>query len=172
MRELLIFAIHLLVSFAKLVRPGGSTGRRRGILLLKHQLLIANRSRRRAPNLTSSDRFVLALTTLFVNSNLRVLDIEEIKSVPYTPVSHPFVERLIGTIRREYLDRSFFWNAADLSRKLDEFGRYYNTHRIHRSLNGTTPAQRAGAPVSAPVALDSYAWQRHCRGLFQTPVAA
>src|SRR6202521_948536 len=36
-------------------------------------------------------------------ANLRVLDIEEIKSVPYTPVSHPFVERLIGTIRREYL---------------------------------------------------------------------
>jgi hypothetical protein len=28
--------------------------------------------------------------------NLRVLEIEEIKSVPYTPVSHPFVERLIG----------------------------------------------------------------------------
>ena len=38
-------------------------------------------------------------------ANLRVLEIEEIKSVPYAPVSHPFVERLIGTIRREYLDR-------------------------------------------------------------------
>ncbi len=38
-------------------------------------------------------------------ANLRVLAIEEIKSVPYVPVSHPFVERLIGTIRREYLDR-------------------------------------------------------------------
>jgi len=34
-------------------------------------------------------------------ANLRVLEIEEIKSVPYAPVSHPFVERLIGTIRRE-----------------------------------------------------------------------
>lgn len=32
-------------------------------------------------------------------ANLRVLDISEIKSVPYTPVSHPFVERFIGTIR-------------------------------------------------------------------------
>jgi putative transposase len=41
-------------------------------------------------------------------ANLRVLDIEEIKSVPYTPVSHPFVERLIGTIRREYLDQILF----------------------------------------------------------------
>ncbi len=47
-------------------------------------------------------------------ANLRVRGIEEIKSVPYAPASHPFVERLIGTIRREYLDRVFFWNAVDL----------------------------------------------------------
>jgi hypothetical protein len=35
--------------------------------MLKHQLLISNRSRQRAPNLTSIGRFVLGLTTLFVN---------------------------------------------------------------------------------------------------------
>jgi hypothetical protein len=34
-----------------------------------------------------------------------VLDIEEIKSVPYVPMSHPFVERLIGSVRREWLSR-------------------------------------------------------------------
>ena len=53
-------------------------------------------------------------------ANLRVLEVEEIKSVPYAPVSHPFVERLIGTTRRGYLDRLFFWNAVDLARKLKE----------------------------------------------------
>ena len=105
-------------------------------------------------------------------ANLRVLEIEEIKSVPYAPVSHPFVERLIGTIRREYLDRVFFWNAVDLARKLGEFRDYYNAHRVHRALAGSTPAQRAGAPSPAPAALDHYAWQQHCRGLFQTPIAA
>ncbi len=105
-------------------------------------------------------------------ANLRVLEIEEIKSVPYAPVSHPFVERLIGTIRREYLDRVFFWNAVDLARKLDEFADYYNAHRVHRSLAGITPAQRAGASSPAPAALDHYAWRQHCRGLFQTPIAA
>ena len=47
-------------------------------------------------------------------ANLRVLAIEEVKSVPYAPVSHPFIERLIGTVRREYLDHVFFWNAIDL----------------------------------------------------------
>ena len=37
-------------------------------------------------------------------ANLSILDIEPVRSVPHVPVSHPFVERLIGTIRREYLD--------------------------------------------------------------------
>ena len=36
-----------------------------------------------------------------------ILDVNEIKAVPYVPLSHPFVERLIGTIRRECLDRPF-----------------------------------------------------------------
>jgi transposase InsO family protein len=105
-------------------------------------------------------------------ANLRVLEIGEIKSVPYAPVSHPFVERLIGTIRREYLDRALFWNAVDLARKLGEFRDYYNVHRVHRALDGTTPAQRARAPSPAPAALDHYAWRQHCRGLFQIPIAA
>ena len=51
-------------------------------------------------------------------ANLRVLGVTEIKTVPYVPISHPFVERLIGTIRREYLDHSLFWNAVDLESKL------------------------------------------------------
>jgi transposase InsO family protein len=105
-------------------------------------------------------------------ANLRVLEIDAIKSVPYAPVSHPFVERLIGTIRREYLDRMFFWNAGDLTRKLGEFRDYYNADRVHRALAGTSPAQRAGAPSPAPAALDHYAWQQHCHGLFQMPMAA
>jgi len=105
-------------------------------------------------------------------SNLRVLAIEEVKSVPYAPVSHPFIERLIGTVRREYLDHVFFWNAIDLAQKLDAFADYYNAHRVHRALAGSTPAQCAGTPASAPAAIDHYAWRQHCRGLFQTPVMA
>jgi len=105
-------------------------------------------------------------------ANLRVLEIEEIKSVPYVPVSHPFVERLIGTIRREYLDQVLFWNSLDLTRKLETFRDYYNASRVHRSLDGNTPAQRAGASSAAPAALTHYAWQQYCRGLFQIPVAA
>ena len=41
------------------------------------------------------------------NANLRILEVMEVKTVPYVPLSHPFVERLIGTVRREYLARIF-----------------------------------------------------------------
>jgi len=47
-------------------------------------------------------------------ANLRVLEVTEIKSIPYVLLSHPFTERLIGTLRREYLDRMLFWTTADL----------------------------------------------------------
>jgi len=59
--------------------------------------------------------------------NLRILDVQEIKTVPYAPLSHPYVERLIGTIRRECLDRTLFWTTADLDVKLLDFQRYYNS---------------------------------------------
>jgi len=105
-------------------------------------------------------------------AGLRVLDIQEIKSVPYAPVSHTFVERLIGTIRCEALDQMFFRNAIDLTRKLEMFRLYYNEQRVHRSLGGTTPAQRAGASAPAPGKLDHFGRRRYCHGLFQIPVAA
>jgi hypothetical protein len=199
-RDLLLLAIHLLVTLAKLVRPGGVRALAAESLLLKHQLVISHRRRQRAPNLTTLDRFVLGLITQFVSprriptlsvilrpatlfkfhkalvdrkyADLRVLEIEEIKSVPYVPVSHPFVERLIRTIRREYLDHMLFWNAPDLTRKLDAFRCYYNEQRVHRSLDGTTPALRAGASAPAPAALDRNGRRQHCSGLFQIPVAA
>ena len=38
-----------------------------------------------------------------------------------SPLSHPFVERLIGTIRWKYLDRMLFWTAADLEKQVARF---------------------------------------------------
>ena len=105
-------------------------------------------------------------------ANLRVLGVEEIKSVPYVPMSHPFVERLIGTIRREYLDHTLFWNLIDLHRKLAAFRRYYNEVRVHRSLDGHTPEGRAGNPSTSTAKLAHYGWKDHCNGLFEIPVAA
>src|SRR5450432_1909894 len=67
MRDLLNLAIHLLVTLAKLLRPGGARAVAAESLLLKQQLLITNRSRARAPNLITLDRFVLGLAPLFVS---------------------------------------------------------------------------------------------------------
>ena len=105
-------------------------------------------------------------------ANLRILEIEPIKSVPYTPISHPFVERLIGTIRREFLDHTLFWNAVDLERKLEAFRKYYNHSRVHAALEGDTPAQVSGASMTRQANLKCYRWQTHCNGLVQLPMAA
>ena len=292
MRDFVLLATHLLVTLAKFLRPGGVRAVAAESLALKHQLLICSRSRQRAPNLTTLDRLVLGLTTMFMRprripklsviikpaallrfhkalvdgkyrrlfsssgcprkpgpkgpsaeliaaivemkrrnpkfgyvriaeqiahgfgveradidgvavcrmfnrarsgqplpkhistdhdplfrfhrwlANLRILEIDEIKTVPRVPVSHPFVERLIGTIRRELLDRTRFWNALDLERKLQEFRNYYNGSRVHQSLSGNTPEEQAGKPRQTCAALDSFGWREHCRGPFQTPIAA
>ncbi len=64
-------------------------------------------------------------------ANLRIWDIDEIKSVAHTPISHPFVERPIGSIRRELLDQTLFWTANNLENKLNYFQKYYNEKRGH-----------------------------------------
>ena len=105
-------------------------------------------------------------------ANPRVLEIDEIKSIPYVPVSHPFIERLIGTVHREYLDRVFSWNSVDLTRKLKAFQYYYNEFRVQRLLGGSTPAQRTGASSPAPAMLHSCGWRQRCQGLFPGSMAA
>jgi transposase InsO family protein len=105
-------------------------------------------------------------------ANLRIRQIEEIKTVPHVPISHPFTERLIGTIRRDFLDQTLFWNENDLKEKLVEFLDYYNAHRIHQALNLKTPDEVAGKGPPPQADLENYAWNSHCRDLFQTPVAA
>jgi transposase InsO family protein len=101
-------------------------------------------------------------------ANLRILQIREIKTVPDVPLSHPFVERLIGTIRREFLDQAPFWTSTDLERKLSDFMRYYNRERTHRALGGKPPAPSAKAVAD----IHSVTWQSHCRGLYQLPFSA
>ncbi len=82
-------------------------------------------------------------------ANLRILEIEEIKTVPHVLLLTPFVERLIGTVRREFLDQMLFWHARDLERKMAEFQTYYNAARSHASLAGHTPLTFASGHAAA-----------------------
>ena len=90
----------------------------------------------------------------------------------YVPLSHPFVERLVGTMRREFLDEVLFWNARDLERKLADFTAYYNSARSHAALEGYTPSGFASGRPPARAELDKLQWISHCRGLVQLPMAA
>jgi putative transposase len=104
-------------------------------------------------------------------ANLRVLEVTEIKTVPGVPLSHPFVERLIGTIRRECLDQTLFWTTADLEAKLQDFQDYFNGYRAHGGLGGRLPELNSNGATS-PINFASYGWRKHCRGLYETPIAA
>ena len=103
-------------------------------------------------------------------ADLRVLEVIEVKTVPGVPLSHPFVERLIGTIRRECLDQTLFW-TTDLEAKFRDFQYYFNRYRAHAGLGGGLPELGVDGPTS-PINFASYRWRKHCRGLYQTPIAA
>jgi len=120
------------------------------------------------PSRISSDNDPLFLYHRW-KANLRVLEIEEIKSLPHVPMSHPFVERLIGSVRRELLDQIFFWTADDLEHKLHAYQCYFNEHRCHSSRNGVPPVDTIHSNV---INIEDYRWNKHCRGLFDLPVAA
>lgn len=105
-------------------------------------------------------------------ANLRILGIDHLRSVPGVPASHPFIERLIGTIRREFLDHTLFWNEQNLVRKLAAFTDYYNRHRAHAGVRGRTPAEAAGAPAPLRADLLNHGWKSLCNGQFQLPSAA
>ena len=84
-------------------------------------------------------------------------------------MSHPFVERLIGSVRRELLEQTLFWTSTDLENKLREYQCYCNECRTHSGRDGPTPVDSGTGDV---VDINNYRWDKHCRGLFQLPVAA
>ena len=66
MRNLAVLFIHLLAILARLLGPGGVRSLVAESLLLKHQLLILNRSRQRSPNLSTWDRILAGWLALWV----------------------------------------------------------------------------------------------------------
>src|SRR5215469_14249092 len=66
MRDFAIVFVHLIVTLARLVRPGGLRSVVAESVLVRHQLLILNRGRKRAPNLRATDRIIAGLCTLFL----------------------------------------------------------------------------------------------------------
>jgi putative transposase len=66
-RDLAVLFLHLLVTIARLAGPGGVRSVVAESVLVKHQLLILNRSRKRSPNLRRSDRVAAGLCSIFIS---------------------------------------------------------------------------------------------------------
>jgi transposase InsO family protein len=74
---------------------------------------------------------------------------EEVLIAPRAPWQNPFVERLIGTLRRECLDHVIVWNERSLRRTLRLFLDYYHEWRTHLSLDKDAPIPRTAQPPAA-----------------------
>lgn len=77
---------------------------------------------------------------------IREVGSNEVLTAPRSPWQSPFVERLIGSIRRECLDHLIVFNEASLRRTLTSYFRYYESSRTHLSLAKDTPEERAVQP--------------------------
>ena len=72
MRDIFTLFLHAIVTIVQLSRPGGLRSVVAESVLLRHQVLILNRGRKRAPNLRASDRIIAGLCTLLMR-HARVL---------------------------------------------------------------------------------------------------
>jgi len=74
------------------------------------------------------------------------MGIEEVLTAPRSPWQNPFLERLVGSIRRECLDHVIVWNERSLRRTLQSYFAYYQRSRTHLALGKDAPAPRALEP--------------------------
>ena len=93
-----------------------------------------------------------------VESFLDSCGIEEVRTAYRCPWRNPFVERFVGTLRRELLDHVIVLGQGHLERLLREFVEaYYHPARPHQGLDGDTPLPqpKSDAPITGPTRLIS-----------------
>src|SRR6266849_5928809 len=81
-----------------------------------------------------------------VRRRVQAIGIAEVLAAPRSPWQNPFVERVIGTIRRELLDHVIVLNEGHLRRRLRSYFRYYHGSRTHLALEKDAPQPRAVEP--------------------------
>jgi transposase InsO family protein len=87
-----------------------------------------------------------------VVEQVKALGIQEVLSAPRSPWQRAYVERVIGTIRRECLDHVIVFNEASLGRTLTSYFDYYHRSRTHLSLKKDSPEPRlVQPPETGPV---------------------
>ena len=112
-------------------------------LALRQQIAVLQRSVKR-PRLHRRDR---TYGSYFAN-RVRGMGIEEVLTAPRSPWQNAFIERLIGSIRRECLDHVLVLGEAHLRRVLRDYFAYYHDSRPHQSLDLNAPRPREIEPPS------------------------
>ena len=79
--------------------------------------------------------------------DVEAMGIKEVLSTPRSPWERAFVERMIGTIRRECLDHVIAFSEASLYRHIKSFLVYYHETRTHLSLGKDAPEPRPVQPA-------------------------
>jgi putative transposase len=93
-------------------------------------------------------KFTAAFEEVFRSEGIRT-----IRTPIRAPRANAFVERWIGTVRRECLDRILIVNRRHLERVLPVYIRHYNEHRPHRSLHQRPPLEERPAGSETDVAV-------------------
>ena len=103
----------------------------------------------------TAPRFLLRDRDAIYGSNLRrtaqAMRLEEVLTAPHAPWQNPFVERLIGSLRRECLDHVIVWNERSLRRYLGRYLAFYHAFRTHLSLDKDAPLPRRVQPPAAGI---------------------
>ena len=76
------------------------------------------------------------------------MDIREVLTAPQSPWQNAYIERLIGSVRRERLDHVIAFHGAGLRRILKDYFEYYEKCRTHLSLEKDAPFSRPVEPPS------------------------
>jgi putative transposase len=80
------------------------------------------------------------------------LDMKQVLIAAHSPWQNPYVERAIGSIRRDCLDHTIIFNERHLRRVLKEYIRYYNKNRTHLGLEKDCPEPRSvESPALGPI---------------------
>ena len=164
MKDITFLLIHLLTTTAKLLWTGGSKTIIAENLLLKQQLIIHNRSRQRAPNLSAKDRSLLGFWSLFLNPR-RIA--QQINLAFGLDLDKDTVRRVLAThYKSDPSKRGPSWfttigHAKDSLWSVDLF-----------RCESIGPAPRLLNSHWVMVVMDQDGWRKHCRGLFELPIAA
>ena len=86
-------------------------------------------------------------SAMSLRKDVKCMGIQEVLSAPRSPWQRAYVERVIGTLRRECLDHVIVLNEASLYRHVKSFLAYYHESRTHLSLAKDPPEPRPVHPL-------------------------